>query len=235
MRSNAILALVDKLFFPPACLACNAAIASAEDVLCADCRAHLLPITAHYCDKCGAPLEGYTCDICARTSFAFDYARAAYVYQTPAQELVHRLKYASFLSPAGFFSNALKNIPATPRIKGRFDFVTSVPLHRVRKRERGFNQSELIARGIARALGIPYQEPVYRKVNTPSQTNLSGEARVRNLSGAFALRGKADVAGKRVIVVDDVFTTGSTLNEVARVLNDNGAKRVVALTATRAV
>lgn len=233
--SKDILAQADKLFFPPNCLACNSRIDSAAEVLCATCRDLLVPIREDYCAKCGAPLRDNLCEACSTTDFSFDLARSAYTYQSPAQELVHHLKYDSLRSPAGFFTDALLEIPAVAGFGKDFDLVLAVPLHHVRKRERGFNQSELIARKLALSLGIPYLRPVYRKFNTRSQTNLSREARLGNLSGAFALARKADVAGKRVILVDDVFTTGTTVNEISRLLKANGAARIAVLTATRAV
>lgn len=235
MRWNAILGAVDKLLFPPVCLACNAPVDSAAEVLCSSCREQLLPIVKNYCKKCGAPLENYHCEACAHLDFAFDYARAAFIYKAPARELVHHLKYDSLSSPANYFSQALMSIPAAKRFGNKFDFVTAVPLHRVRQRERGYNQSELLGRRLAEELGIPFELPVIRRVNTRSQTNLSREARLDNLSGAFALRRKAAVSGKRIILVDDVFTTGATANEVSLVLKAGGAARVAVLTATRGI
>ncbi|HPH60866.1 MAG: ComF family protein [Candidatus Cloacimonetes bacterium] len=235
MRWNAILGSVDKLLFPPVCLACNSPVDTAADVLCAECRERLLPIRENYCDKCGAPLENYRCEACSHLAYEFDYARSAFVFKAPVQELVHHLKYDALRSPAVFFSQALLSMPASKRFRGNFDLVTAVPLHRVRERERGYNQSELLGRALAFELGIPFAQPVLRHQNTRSQTNLSRQARLDNLSGAFALRRNADVAGKRIIVVDDVFTTGTTVNEVSHVLKAGGASRVAVLTATRAV
>ncbi len=235
MRWNAILDSVDKLLFPPVCLACNLPVDAAAEVLCPECRERLLPIAENYCDKCGAPLENYRCEACSHLAYEFDYARSAYVHQTPAQELVHHLKYDALRSPAFFFGHALLGIPAAKLFRGHFDLVTAVPLHRVRQRERGYNQSELLGRALAEELGIPFVQPVLRHVNTRSQTHLSRQARLDNLSGAFSLRRKANVSGQRVIVVDDVFTTGTTVNEVSRVLKAGGAARVAVLTATRAV
>ncbi|MBW6514194.1 MAG: ComF family protein [Candidatus Syntrophosphaera sp.] len=233
--SKDILAQADKLFFPPNCLACGSRTDSAEEALCANCRDLLLPIRETYCGKCGGPLRDYGCEACSQTDFCFDFARSAYVYQRPAQELVHGLKYGFLRSPAKFFTDALLEIPALARFGEGFDLVMAVPLHHVRQRERGYNQSELIARKLALKLGLPYARPVCRRYNTRSQTNLSREARLGNLSGAFALEGKADVKGKRVILVDDVFTTGTTANEVSRLLRDSGAAKIAVLTATRAV
>ncbi len=234
-RNGGILSAVDKLLFPPLCLACGCRIDSASQVLCEQCQERLVPILENYCLKCGSPLENYNCEACSHLDFVFDFARAAFVYQSPTRELVHSLKYDSLTSPAAFFSRALMEIPAANRFGARFDCVCAIPLHRVRKRERGFNQAELLARKLASMLGLPYVQPIYRRVYTRSQTNLSRQARLENLAGAFALRRKSDIAGKRVILVDDVFTTGSTVNEASKLLKDAGAARVAVLTATRAV
>ncbi len=232
---KAILAQADRLFFPPVCLGCNGRVDSPAAVLCEDCRQRVLPIRKNYCDKCGSPLRDYACPACAETHFAFDTARSGYVYDDRVRRLVHQLKYYKFLSPAGWFADSLLALPAAVRFSRNYDFVMAVPLHRVRQRDRGFNQSGLIAKKLAAGLGLPYREPVIRRVNTPSQTNLSGESRRRNLEGAFALRKSADVSGKKIILVDDVFTTGSTVNEISLLLKAGGAARVFVLTPARAV
>lgn len=234
-RWNAILTHVDKLLFPPACLACNQRTDSAAELLCADCCSKLMPVSGKYCPHCGSPLQDYRCDACSHTNFSFDFARSAFVYDSPVKELVHRLKYESLRAPADFFARSLLNIPAAARLTGSFDLVMAVPLHHVRQRERGYNQSELIARRLASGLRIPFRKPVYRRSNTVSQTNLSREARISNLKGAFALHRKANIAGKRVILVDDVFTTGTTVNEISKLLKTAGVARVAVLTAARAV
>jgi ComF family protein len=235
LQLKTTLTALDNLFFPPTCLHCGAGIDSAAQVLCGDCILAAQPILENYCDKCGSPLRDYNCPACSETDFAFDLARSAYVYKDPVESLVHQLKYNSLRSPARFFATALLNIPAAGRFAKGYDLVSSVPLHHVRKRDRGYNQSELIARKLARELGLPYGEPVFRKINTLSQTNLSSAARRANLQGAFALRKNANLAGKRVILLDDVFTTGSTVNEIAQLLKSGGAAKVLVLTATRAV
>lgn len=222
------------MLFPPVCLACNARIDQASKIICGDCQNRLIPIKKDYCPRCGGPLRDYHCPACAEQRFAFDFARAAFVYESPVRELVHAFKYSSLRSPGAFFTPAMLRIPAASRLAGHFDIVMAVPLHPVRQRERGYNQSELIARQLARELGIEYRNPVRRICNTTSQTNLSREARLKNLDAAFALRRKAMVSGRRVLLVDDVFTTGTTVNEIAKLLKKAGAAKVAVLTASRA-
>jgi competence protein ComFC len=232
---KAILNSVDNLFFPPVCLACSERIERVKDVLCSSCRELLSPITENYCDKCGAPMIDFTCPYCAERDFVFDIARAAFIYRNPVQELIHIFKYDAFLAPADFLSQALLEIPDAQKIAHNFDCITSVPLHPVRYRERGYNQSELIARKLAIKWNLPYIEPVKRHLPTESQTTLNIEERINNLKNAFSLKKNINIAGKRVILVDDVFTTGTTVNEVSRILKKGGASKVAVLTAARAI
>jgi competence protein ComFC len=234
-RSKDILMQADKLFFPPVCLACNNRIDSSFQILCDNCRDMLVTITENYCEKCGGPLQDGKCETCSTTEFYFDLARSAFVYQTPVRELIHHLKYDSLRSPAAFLARAMTGITPNNDPGRYYDYIMAVPLHHVRRRERGYNQSWIIAKKISAELGIPHKKLVYRKNNTRSQTNLSREARLHNLREAFVLYKGAAVAGKRIILVDDVFTTGTTVNEISRLLRDNGAKEIIVMTAARAV
>jgi len=232
---KAILTSIDNLFFPPVCLACSERIEKVKDVLCSSCKELLSPIKENYCDNCGAPMIDYTCPYCSETDFVFDIARAAFIYQSPVRELIHNFKYNFFLAPASFFSQALQEIPEAQKLAQNYDYITAVPLHRVRYRERGYNQSELIARKLAIKWNLPYIEPVKRHLPTESQTTLNLEERLNNLNNAFRLKKNIDLSGKRIILVDDVFTTGTTVNEVSRVLKEGGASKVAVLTAARAI
>jgi ComF family protein len=142
------------------------------------------------------------------------------------REIIHHLKYADRVSLAKPLGDILKDCLRKERFQG--DAVVPVPLHRSRERIRGFNQAELIAV----RTGLPVlNRIVRRRKNTPSQTGLTRSERKRNLAGAFELRG--DVCGRKVILVDDVYTTGSTMNEIARTLKRGGAERVEVLTVAR--
>jgi len=142
------------------------------------------------------------------------------------REIIHHLKYADRVSLAKPLGAILKECLQKERFQG--DVVVPVPLHRSRERIRGFNQAELIAV----RTGLPVlNRMLRRRKNTPSQTGLTRSERKRNLAGAFELRG--DVSGRRMILVDDVYTTGSTMNEIARTLKRGGAERVEVLTVAR--
>ncbi|MGC9362381.1 MAG: ComF family protein [Candidatus Syntrophosphaera sp.] len=234
-RSKDILLRVEKLFFPPVCLACNAQVDSIAQTLCENCRDMLVPITEGFCTKCGGLLQDGKCDACSTTEWYFDAARSVYVYQTPVREMIHHLKYDFLLSPAAFLAKGMAALITWEDPGVSYDFILPVPLHRVRERGRGYNQSVLIARKLSALLGIPLAKMVSRKSNTRSQTNLSREARLKNLDGAFVMSGGTQISGKRILLIDDVFTTGTTANEISKLLKGNGAEKVFVLTAARAV
>ena len=155
----------------------------------------------------------------------FDLARSALLFTHTLREIIHHLKYADRVSLAKPLGDILKECREHEPFAG--GLVIPVPLHRSRERRRGFNQAELIAE----RLGMPVAARLLRrKKNTASQTGLTRNERKRNLAGAFEVRGA--VRGT-VIVVDDVYTTGSTLNEIARTLKRAGAERVEVLTVAR--
>jgi len=222
------------LFLPPACLVCGQRIEEQTQVICEICETKISLMGQNVCPVCGTENPGIPCELCAEEHFAFASAGSVFKFQGPVKDLIHELKYNGYSSPAGYFALPLSEmIESSPDLK-EHDYICAVPLHRVRKRERGFNQSELIAYATSVMAGIPYAETVYRSINTYSQTLLSKARRVSNLKDAFKIKKNADVNGKKIIVIDDVFTTGSTLNEVAKTLCNAGAAKVTALTVARA-
>jgi ComF family protein len=165
------------------------------------------------------------CGLCIRGEHIFDFARSALLFTHTLREIIHHLKYADRVSLARPLGNILKECLESHEFRGTL--VVPVPLHRSRERIRGFNQAELIAARLGRPVA---SRLLRRRKNTPSQTGLSRTDRKRNLAGAFEVREK--VSGT-VIVVDDVYTTGSTMNEIARTLKRGGAERVEVLTVAR--
>jgi ComF family protein len=155
----------------------------------------------------------------------FDFARSALLFTPALREIIHHLKYADRVSLAKPLGDILRNCLEREAFTG--DLIVPVPLHRSRERQRGYNQAELIAS----RLRLPMTTRLLRRrKNTPSQTGLTRNERKRNLAAAFEVRG--EVKGT-IIVVDDVYTTGSTINEIARALKRAGAERVEALTVAR--
>ncbi len=216
------------LLFPVACVVCRAQVLERRwGAACPDCWSRLEPLAPPFCPQCGEPapaIEGL-CGRCRKGEYAFDLARSALFFTDTLREMIHHLKYAERVSLARSLGDILKVCLEHEPFSGRI--VVPVPLHRKRERERGFNQAELIAARLGRSLETRL---LRRRKNTPSQTGLSRSERKRNLAGAFEVRGP--VAGT-VILVDDVYTTGSTVHEIARTLKRAGAQRVEVLTVAR--
>lgn len=171
------------------------------------------------------------CGLCRRGLTRYDAAFAYGCYEDVLREMVHLLKYSgvrSLASPMGAWMAG-----ALPRNQ-RFDLIVPMPMHWIRRWRRGFNQAELLAAEVSKRTGIPPGRPVRRARATPPQAGLSRARRRENVSGAFAMARRADVRGKRILLVDDVLTTGATASACAGVLKRAGATYVAVLAAARA-
>lgn len=205
---------------PAPCGVCGARAGTSP--VCAPCAAEL-PRVAAACPCCALPLpaEGVPCGACQRQRPSFDASFAALAYGFPVDRLVQALKYGERLSLAGYFAALLAERPPP----GGPALVLPMPLHPLRLRTRGFNQAAEIARPLARAWALPLELDGVRRVrDTAAQANLPWSRRRVNMRGAFQCDAALD--GMCVVVVDDVMTTGATLEELARVLKAKGAVRV---------
>jgi ComF family protein len=217
------------LFLPRRCVGCG----RAGRWLCDACRAALVPLPATVCERCGAPLARSSpdCRECRGRRLAFASARAAFVYEGPARRLVTACKFRA-LRPLVAEMAALAEPPFARAVAalagaGGVDLVTCVPVHRERDLERGFDQAELLARGLAAAAGLPFAPLLERAQRGRRQSGLAAAARADNVRDAFRLREKtADKAGRvsAVLVVDDVYTTGETLHACATALRHAGCE-----------
>ncbi len=200
------------------CLLCGEE--SGPELLCAACAAEL-PALAEHCPQCALPSPaGAVCGSCLERPPHYDRTLALWRYEFPCDRLVQALKYRARLALAGFFARSVASRPL-PEV----DLIVPMPLHPKRLAERGFNQALEIARGLARHLGRPIEpRGVLRVKDTPPQTKLPYEERTKNVRGAFLCT--LDLSGASVAVLDDVMTTGATLNELARALKRAGATRV---------
>lgn len=201
---------------------CLCLAASGERLLCRACESEL-PGCGQGCPVCALPTQnGAVCGACIGAPPYFDATRAAFSYAYPVDGLVHALKYRGQLALAGLFAHKLRE-----RIgdSAGAQLIVPLPLHPARLAERGFNQAVEIARVLARLTGIPMDTQLATRVrNTAPQTDLPWQERVANMRQAFACG--RDLAGVSVAVVDDVMTTGATLDEFAKVLKRAGAARV---------
>lgn len=211
---------------PRNCLLCGA---TAADALCADCRTDLPRLRLPACPICATPMPAPApvCGDCLRHPPAFDATQAALHYTYPVDRLVQELKFGHRLASADFFAACLGELPPPSG-----DLVLPVPLAPDRLRERGFNQAVEIARPLARRLGLPLDTHGLARRPGPPQSLLPWRARRGNVRGVFFPR--IDYSGRAVIVVDDVMTSGATLDALARTLKDHGAIRVCNLVVARA-
>jgi len=223
---------------PPRCLGCGE-IVSEPDGLCGRCWAGITFFAPPWCVLCGAPFahpmdEDTLCADCARQRWTWDRARAVLRYDRNSRHLVLGLKHGDRTHVAGAFGRWMHR--AGTDVLAGADLLVPVPLHWTRLFQRRYNQAALLAQAI-RSAGGPQvaADWLVRRRRTPSQGHLGPAARERNVRGAFAVRRSRDLAGKRVVIVDDVMTTGATVEECARVLKRAGAAFVGVLTLARAL
>jgi ComF family protein len=228
------------LLYPEVCQLCKAEPATPrEGFVGAKCWSQVRFIRAPFCDRCGLPFAGdltsaFVCTNCQELEFSFTSARAAVVAKTVVLEVIHRFKYGRALWFENFLAGLLVR-EAAPVLRGQsWDWLVPVPLHPVKEREREFNQSALLARHLSRATGVPCHEKMLRRARpTATQTHLNRDQRAANLHDAFSVLPGAPLAGRRVVLVDDVFTTGATTNDCARALRAAGAAEVCVWTVAR--
>lgn len=222
------------LLFPPLCRACGEALGNnSEELLCSTCRRALRLILPPVCPRCGVPSTDPECTWCRGKPYAFELARSAALYERPLRELILEFKFKG--SPRAqeflldlFVSGAERHFPERP-----FEAIVPVPLHPWRRFQREFNQAEVLAEALSRKWSLPHLPRVLRRVGwRPPQSRLSGKWRAENLGKTFRA-GERGVEGLRVLLVDDVMTTGLTLSTCAEILVESGARRVSALTLAR--
>src|SRR5947208_87716 len=233
------LGAIASLLYPPVCAICRANVRAGE-YLCDECEAKVVRIVAPFCQKCSEPFEGaitgeFTCANCAHRTIHFDAAVAAYRSRGIVRQIIHDFKYGHQIHLRHLVTRWLTAAFDDPRLRGRrFDVIIPVPLHPARKRERGFNQASLLAELLSAQISIQSKPLLERIRYTTTQTALDRTERMENLHNAFRLRKNTNVRDLRVLLIDDVLTTGSTLNECARILKGAGAISAHAATAARA-
>lgn len=227
------------LIYPRACGACGRDLGLDDSHLCWECKADIQMISHPFCSVCGNPLEGridhsYTCYHCHEARPHFDRARSAARFGETLSKMVHSFKYHSAFWLEDDLADLLLACCETHFELRAIDLVTCIPLFHVRRRERGFNQSGLLASALARRLGRPCRANAVRRTrDTLTQTHLTAKERASNVHLAFSVPRPPVVFGRRVLLVDDVMTTGATVNECARALKEAGAAQVLVVTLAR--
>lgn len=214
---------------PSSCLLCGED--SGGPLLCTNCNNDLPALPAdRLCPRCALPTtHGEHCGACLKEAPHYTRALTLWTYEFPVDRIIHALKYQHRLAVADWLGEQLAE-----RLTPAGQTLLPMPLHTERLRERGFNQAGEIARSISRRTGLPYQpELLHRQRPTRPQADLLPGERQRNVRGAFACSG--DIAGRDIVLVDDVMTTGASANECARILRLHGAGEITLLVAARAL
>jgi ComF family protein len=236
---------VTSVVFPAPCRLCGELLTRASRIpICDDCLSSFIRVPPEGCEICGQPWmvpeesgeKSRFCHDCCEQRFAFRCARSFGLYQGALVRAILLLKYERIEPLGAWFAARLAQVVHTEIERLGADVVVPVPLHRQRRQERGFNQVDLFGRPLASLLGVPYHPVLLmRSRPRPEKHLLRNGERWEEVRGAFAIRAGGRVDNLRVLLLDDVMTTGATLDACSRALGDAGAESVLALTVARAV
>lgn len=240
MIINEVLNNISDIIFPPQCISCAAILQPiTEKVFCSKCREKIKFLTDSLCPVCGimffnSPSAGHLCGNCLEKKPYFSCARAVAGYETIILNAIHQFKYSRDLSIGVLLASLMADF-FFPDLEFRdYSLIIPVPLHIKKLRKRGFNQSIILADAVGKKWQIPINFSLLkRRKFTLTQTGLDKKERERNIKGAFEVRDKEKIAGRNIILIDDVYTTGATLNECAKILIKAGAQKVAVLTLAR--
>ena len=238
-QDNLLRGIVEKavgslvqLIYPLRCPVCDDIVIPYGRKICPECVKKLKYVESPRCLKCGKKLEEAEqeyCLDCSKRQHFFVQGRALYEYGSVAGS-IYRFKYGNRQEYASFYGEEVARNLGEFIHKIRPDGLIPVPLHRVRQRKRGYNQAQLLAKAISHCTGVPvYDKIVTRKRNTLPLKQLNPRERQNNLKKAFIIRGN-DVKLKTILIIDDIFTTGSTIDELSRVLLAAGAEKIYFIT-----
>ena len=227
-------------FYPNVCQYCSDEAATKQDgFIGPNCRAQLKLIQRPFCEKCGLPYGGaittqFQCSNCSELDLHFSKARSAALADPMLLEIIHRYKYNRSLWFEPFLAGLLINAASPTLLSEQWDLIVPVPLYSLKRTEREFNQAERLARHLSDATQISLERRLLRRVQpTRTQTRLSRRERIENVRKAFALFPGKRLNGQRIVLVDDVLTTGATTSACAKVLLDGGAADVSVWTVAR--
>jgi ComF family protein len=229
------------LIFPPCCPACGRLLVEQERTsFCGACYSDIRFIAQPLCRRCGIPFPGaaddHLCGECIIADPPYVMARAVARYESVMLDAVHAFKYKGKIAIGEVLGKMMAEYEYPGFSIADYSLIVPLPLHPKRLRERGFNQAVVLGREISKRFGMPLDFwAVRRRIFTEPQVNLGKEQRAANVRGVFAVTDRKSVEGRRIVLVDDVFTTGSTVRECADVLMRHGAEQVAVLTLARAV
>ena len=231
---------VSDVIFPPQCLGCTEILhPHSRQLFCSDCKEKIKFITGNLCPVCGtifpdSPAPSHLCGNCLENKTYFSCARAVVSYETIILHVIHQFKYGNNISVGALLASFMADFSFPDVDFTDYSLIIPVPLHIKRLRQRGFNQSLILAQALAKKWQIPVNFSLLKRHKfTLTQTGLNKAERNKNIKGAFEVSDKKNIAGKNVILIDDVYTTGATINECAKTLIKAGAQKVTVLTLAR--
>ena len=231
---------VGDVIFPPQCLGCGEIFHPlTRQVFCPVCKEKIKFITDNLCPVCGttfsdSPAKSHLCGNCMENKTYFSCARAVVSYETIILNAIHQFKYGNNISVGALLASFMADFSFPDVDFTDYSLIIPVPLHIKRLRQRGFNQSLILAQALAKKWQIPVNFSLLKRHKfTLTQTGLNKTERKQNIKGVFEVSNKKKIAGKNVILVDDVYTTGATINECAKTLIKAGAQKVTVLTLAR--
>ena len=220
------------IFFPRVCPICGKIISGGEDI-CRQCEKNISIIREPKCQKCGKPMRGADkiyCRDCQERERAFDRGIAVFEHKGKIKESIYRFKYDNNRNNVAYYGRTAIAIYARQIREWKIDAIVPVPIHKKRERKRGYNQASVFAEELARRTGIALKKNIIiRKKNTMPQKDLNREMRTQNLKYAFAVDCGKIKEIENVLLVDDIFTTGSTAEACSRILKKAGVKHVYVL------
>jgi competence protein ComFC len=226
-----MISLLADVLFPSRCAGCGRPVSARRDFLCAAC-ARELPLLEHACPVCSAPGPGDSCAVCAGRHWYLDANITVAEYRGVMKNILRELKFGRVRKLHAVLGGFAAGIVASRGVTA--DMITWVPMNAGKKRDRGFNQSELIARFLSKKAGIPCRKLLSERRGAGVQRRLGARDRFINILDRYETAPGINIAGRSVLVVDDIFTTGATVNECARQLRNAGARSVISVTMARA-
>jgi ComF family protein len=233
---------VSDIIFPPQCVACAEILdPPAHHFFCSSCQEKIRFITGSLCPICGipfwnSPALSHTCGNCLETDPHYNQARAVASFETIIMDTIHKFKYGRSISLGDALGSFMANFSFPDFDFTDYSLLIPVPLHIKRLKERGFNQSLLLAGKVGKKYKLPVSFSLLKRCKfTLTQTGLNKTEREKNIKGVFIVTDKKKVAGEKIILIDDVYTTGATVNECAKTLIKADAQKVAVLTLARVI
>lgn len=228
-----ILDYLRNLFFPKniKCIICNEDIFNNEEYcICDKCKSKI-ELNKECCKKCGSPLHSLAsyCLRCKNDTYYFDRALSPFIYNGEIKNLIYKIKYANARYLFEYLGKILSDFYIENNLES--DLIMFVPMHIKKLKQRGYNQAERLAEELSKNINIPISKNNLIKIKyITNQTKLTAKERKDNIKNSFSINNKAEIKNKNILLIDDVFTTGATTNEISKLLKTNGCKNITVLT-----